>query len=380
MTSYQNLHWDSINFVKAHLYRRVASPLNDALARLALAAQANELDAAKDQLKRVRYSLELALNLIKAWASLIYVQNGGVIPDYQRRQIAPDGLPEWVVEYLNTQTVFRVEHTQPVFVHPETFYESLILLCQVGRAAGDLKYIVLSDARGARSGVWIRGVFEPPHSGPYSSLNGWIASLDPDSPSDQEVAIQLQVLGGFLKINRVRFMLQNNVQTGEQALTALLPAATAASAPLARLRAEGALAGALAPKTVPLPSSESVDSLASRETGADQQAEHDAARDESALHLTGPVLAPTPREIVLPVAEPMQADGKPHTLAGPVLAPTPRAVAPSPDQPSAPSDPEDPPDMAITPPSDFRRRLITRPELDTPDSELDGTDAPIPPA
>ncbi len=36
MTKYQDLHWSSINFLKNHLYRRIASPLNAALGRLAI--------------------------------------------------------------------------------------------------------------------------------------------------------------------------------------------------------------------------------------------------------------------------------------------------------------------------------------------------------
>jgi hypothetical protein len=67
----------------------------------------------------------------------------------QRRQIAPDELPEWLIDLPEYPDRFRVEHTQPVFVHPKTYYETLQLLALIGAAVGTLKTLVTGDA-------WIR--------------------------------------------------------------------------------------------------------------------------------------------------------------------------------------------------------------------------------
>ena len=131
MTSFEDLHWESLRLVKKHLYRRLATPLNNALGRLAIARHVTDPAEAREQYRRVEYNLEIALNLVKAWAALVHVMNGGTIRQSQRRQLIPGGIPAWLVEHLNTQTAVLVEHTQPVVVHPETFYESVLLMCLI---------------------------------------------------------------------------------------------------------------------------------------------------------------------------------------------------------------------------------------------------------
>jgi hypothetical protein len=224
MTTYQDLHWDSLNFVKKNLYRRLATPLNNALGRLAIARHVNDPAEAREQYRRVEQNLEIALNLVKAWAALIHVKSGGTIRPAQRRQIAPDGFPAWLVEYLNTQTVFRIEHTLPVLVHPETFYESMLLLGLIGAGVGTLKKLVTCDAPDDDHAIWIRAIFEPPSSGPYAGLSAMFKRF---STPEQDMMFQLQVLQEFLRINGAALKLQNNRRSGEQALAASLPAASA---------------------------------------------------------------------------------------------------------------------------------------------------------
>jgi len=370
MTTYQELHWDSINFLKNHLYRRLASPLNDALGRLAIARHLENAEAAREQYDRVEQSLEIAVNLIKAWAALIHVQSGGIIRDYQRRQLMPDSLPAWLINHLNSFTPCRIEHTQPMFVHPESFYESLILLCDIGKAIGGLKYLTMADAKGSRTGIWIRAAFEPPKHGPYTSLGALIACLDKQSAEDQDTAVQLHVLSGFLKINQARFTLQNNTQSGEQALTALFPASAQRSVmsppdgeqssvniPPSAMSRLAAIAAVLV--TSP---SESADPIPAQEGGE---------TTPRAPILAGPVLARAPREAELAATGTAEPDTTQHTISGPVLAPTPRTVATPPT--------EDASDTLLVPPPDFRQQLLaTASRQETPKSGEDTLLVPPP--
>lgn len=342
MIEYQDLHWPSINFLKNHLYRRIASPLNSALGRLAIAQHINDPAAAKEQFQRIEMSLEIALNLIKAWAALIHVQAGGVIRDFQRRQITPAAWPSWLVNYLSSQTTCRFDHSETIFVHPETFYESLILLSQIGGAVGNLKHLSTANATGKYKGVWVRAVFEPPQSGPYASLNKLVESLDLDNSADRDIAIQMQVLGGLMKINQMRFTLQNNTQSNEQALSALLPPAPPArDLPLQAV-------------TEKIAASESRDPALDHEPSTAQPviAEVSTEPADDKPHLTGPVIAPTPHDLDTPDALP---DTKPnsmeHTISGPVIAPTPRRL-PKSEQPA-----ENNHNVRLIPPTDFRQRI-----------------------
>jgi hypothetical protein len=148
--------------------------------------------------------------------------------------------------------------------------------------------------------------------------------------------------------------------------------------------------------------SESPDRPPVYEPVEDQLAKTNDEPEDDAPHLTGPVLAPTPREFVYPVPEtPDQivAERAPHTLAGPVLAPTPHRLAAPPTAPAAGTDedseiahlPEQPepshpvdapeappgievvdnvPEPLIDPPLDFRRRLVIPPtSTETPQQE-----------
>ena len=73
MTTFEDLHWESLRLIKKHLYRRLATPLNNALGRMAIARHVTDPSEAREQYRRVEYNLEIALNLVKAWAALVHV-------------------------------------------------------------------------------------------------------------------------------------------------------------------------------------------------------------------------------------------------------------------------------------------------------------------
>jgi hypothetical protein len=233
VTSFEDLHWESLRLVKKHLYRRLATPLNNALGRLAIARHVTDPAEAREQYRRVEYNLEIALNLVKAWAALVHVMNGGTIRRSQRRQLTPGSFPAWLVEHLNTQTAILVEHTQPVVVHPETFYESMLLMCLITAGAGTLKKLTTGDAPNDDTTIWIRAVFEPPAAGPFASLSDLYQRFNTPTPAEQELMFQLQALQEFCRINGATLRLQNNKRTGEQALAASIPAAIRSGFPVA---------------------------------------------------------------------------------------------------------------------------------------------------
>lgn len=223
MTTYQDIHWESVNFLKNQLYRRLGSALNNALGRLAIARHVENGQSAQEQFRRAEQGLEIALNLVRAWAALIHVQSGGTIETMQRRTLTPTALPAWLTDHLDAQSAFQVRHTRPLQVHPETFYESLLLLSQLGTAAGSFRHLFSGDA--AAGGVWIRAVFAPPPSGFHSGLRSLGASLTPAQGIDGDGTFWLDVLRAMVQVNGGRLTLQNNTQTGEQALAVWLPAA-----------------------------------------------------------------------------------------------------------------------------------------------------------
>jgi hypothetical protein len=225
MTTYLDLHWDSLNVVKDHLYRQLITPLSQVSGCLETAQQADGADAVKEQVRHAAQGVKMALNVVQTWMVLIEVKNGGTLP---RRSLPPDGLPPWLVSHLGAQTTFEATHTQPVLVHPETFYTSLILACQIGASIGTLKSLVTSDSRDGQGGVWVRAVFDPPLSGPYRGVHGLLKRVGVQNGDGADTASQIQLLESLLEINGGSLKVQNHIQTGEQALAVRFPAVSAA--------------------------------------------------------------------------------------------------------------------------------------------------------
>jgi hypothetical protein len=222
MTTYHHLDWKSLNAVKNHLYRRLASPINNALGRLAIARHIEKEPETEAQLVYAERNLERAMNLIRAWAALIHVKSGGTITPEQRRRVRPDDWPKWLIEYLHTQTGLQLDHTAAVYVHPETFFESVLLLWRTGATIGALKHIMTTDAKDESKSIWLRAIFEPPPTGPYRSLGELADTLNTQLQYD--TLIQIMVLQDLFAINDSTLKIQNNKQTGEQALAACLSA------------------------------------------------------------------------------------------------------------------------------------------------------------
>ena len=220
MTTYQNLHWDSLNVVKDHLFQQVVMPLSQVSDCLETVQQAGSADPVKESLRNAAQRVSAVLNLVKTWTALIEVKNGGTLP---RTSLSADGLPPWLVSTLSAQTAFQAGHTQPVLVHTDTFYTSLILTCQIGASIGTLKSLTTCDSKDGGGGLWVRAVFDPPPSGPYRGVLGLYKRLESKNGGEHEVANQLQLLQWLLEINGGNLKVQNNLQTGEQALALRFP-------------------------------------------------------------------------------------------------------------------------------------------------------------
>ncbi|HVO71127.1 MAG TPA: hypothetical protein VMT24_13845, partial [Aggregatilineaceae bacterium] len=225
MTTFQDLHWDSLTVLKDLLYRQLVMPLSQASGCLETAQRADDASILKDQVRRAIQGVQMVLNTVKTWTALIEVKNGGILA---RRLVTADGLPRWLVDYLSAQTAFQAEHTELVLVNAETFYTALILASQIGARIGTLKSLVTTDSRDGEGGMWVRAVFDPLPSGPYRGMHGLLTRLDAKSGDSSGVANQLQFLQLLLEINGGSLKVQNNVHTGEQALAARFPAVSTA--------------------------------------------------------------------------------------------------------------------------------------------------------
>lgn len=225
LTAYHGLHWGSVNRVEDYLYRQFAPVLDDALARLE-AAERVETGRTHSALAPVAHRLGMARNTLAAWAALITVESGGLVPSGKRLPVAAPMLPEWLTEYMRSRTTLTLDYKRPVFVHPEVLFESLLLLSQVGEVIGALLQITLADAVETPRGVWLRTVFVPPVRGAYSGMSTLVNALNARGDAG-DAAFRLQVISSLMKINDARLVLQNNRKTGEQALAALLPTLTA---------------------------------------------------------------------------------------------------------------------------------------------------------
>lgn len=224
-TAYHGLHWGSVNRVEDYLYRQFAPVLDDALARLE-AAERIETGRTRSTLAPVAHRLEMARNTLAAWAALITVESGGLVPSGKRLPVAVPMLPEWLTEHIRSRTTLTLDYKRPIFVHPEVLFESLLLLSQVGEEIGALLQITLADAVETPRGVWLRTVFVPPARGAYSGMSTLLNALNARGDAG-DAAFCLQVTSSLMKINGARLTLQNNRKTGEQALAALLPTLTA---------------------------------------------------------------------------------------------------------------------------------------------------------
>jgi hypothetical protein len=372
MTTFEDLHWDSLTVLKDLLYRQLITPLSQVSGCLETARRADDSGTLKELVRRAAQGVQMVLNTAKTWTALIEVKNGGTLA---RRLVPADGLPQWLVDYLGAQTAFQATHTEPVLVNAETFYTSLILACQIGARIGTLKSLATSDSRDGAGGLWVRAVFDPPPSGPYRGMHGLLNRLDATNGDEPGVANQVRFLQLLLEVNGGSLKVQNNVHTGEQALAARLPAVSTAVpgavTPTASRAVPGAepqiLAGlAEAPQAgEPEAKSEETEPIKDRQAGTESKA-------ESIDKLSG---RPAPTGEAKP---PQTGAGNVENASDTLIIPPPRLrellAASHPEPKPAPARDDDAaPETLVVPPSNLHERLAaSRPEpKPTPDGDED---------
>lgn len=258
-TTYHSLDWESVNRVKDYLYRQLSPVLEEASAHLSAVERTDPGRGRSAALIPVAQRLEMARNTLSAWAALVTVESGGLLSEARRLPVVASALPGWLTDYIHARTTLTLDYTRPLFVHPEVFFESLLLLSRIGDDVGALLQITLGDAPDSPRGVWLRAVFVPPVRGAYSGMSTLLNALHA-RPDAADAAFRLQVASSLLKINESRLVLQYHRKTGEQALAALLPTLTTEDLRAGRgevkrstWRAAERQASAPAPADLPLP-------------------------------------------------------------------------------------------------------------------------------
>jgi hypothetical protein len=373
MTTYQNLHWDSLDVLKDHLLQQVITPLSQVSECLETVQQAGSADPVKEPLRNAAQRVSVVLNLVKTWTALIEVKNGGTLP---RTSLSADGLPPWLVSTLSAQTAFQAGHTQPVLVHTDTFYASLILACQIGASIGTLKSLATCDSKDGGGGLWVRAVFDPPPSGPYRGVLGLFRRLESKNGGEREAANQLQLLQWLIEINGGSLKVQNNLQTGEQALALRFPRVPAA-VPVALPASAAAIPQAIEPKTTGEPDAKP----AEPEPPKDEQPEAESA-DKLAVPVApaGQPAAPG-TEIKKGQAIPDDGENASDTLIIPPAQLRERLAAARPEAKPAPAptaDEDAAPETLIVAPPGLRDRRAALAEAESRPSET--PEAPSPTA
>ncbi len=200
---YQNLHWESLDFINRHLYQRIRTTL------LNLSTE-NTLPH---------------LNVLETWSALIRWKTKGEINEEAFQALAPQQIPTWLIDDLNQRAVLKLEHSKTINVHPHTFFEAVLILVSIAEAVGKLNYIMLNDATAPREGVWLRIVYMPPEGKGYASKT----AIGDHLRSNDILFNSLPMVADLFALNKTRFGLQNNTRTGHQAFAVLLPAAPKAT-------------------------------------------------------------------------------------------------------------------------------------------------------
>jgi hypothetical protein len=215
---YENLDWASLEYLKAHLYKRIANPLIKVLDVLEQAKQSTQVNP--ERLARSHHAAQAMLNTLNAWATLINYRHNGSLSGFQYKKFTKADFPEWLKLALEQYTSLRLEFDQAIEIHPETFLESLLLLYQVMQSVSQVAHIQLSDAPAPKQGVYLRVVFSYPEQAPLASLMELQNQFDLENAAEHDMALQLMVARDMMALNRARFSLQNNKKTGQQALSA----------------------------------------------------------------------------------------------------------------------------------------------------------------
>ncbi len=225
MIEYNNLNWETLNFVRQHLYPRLSELLGETT-RLLTGDEGNRAQNQAD----ARRQLDMAMNIVSAWELLVrWKTEGNEATTAAFQEVNLTELPEWLLTLLGERAILKMEQSKSIWVHPETFYEGLFLLVNIAEKVGVLSHIMLNDASSPREGVWLRIVFVPAVAGGFQSKVAILDKLNQDASANRDTVIQFAAVNDFLEINRTRFSLQNNTRTGHQAFAVLLPISTTES-------------------------------------------------------------------------------------------------------------------------------------------------------
>ena len=222
---YDSLNWESLDFIKAHFYRRLAIPLNKTIEILERVENAGDKTLAVRRLSKTRQTVEALLNAINAWATLITYRANGPLADFQFKAFTRDQLPGWFHAYLGRETSLRIDFDQTLKVHPETLIEAIVLLFNIASTISSVEAVQMSDAPVAKKGVFMRVIFSnrDDHA-PYGSLSEILDTFDYDILGERDLAVQLAIARDMMLLNNARFSLQNNKKTGQQAFSAFFEA------------------------------------------------------------------------------------------------------------------------------------------------------------
>lgn len=246
---YETLDWASLDYLKAHLYKRISNPLTNVLETLEQAKIGSE--TLPEKLSRSQHTAQAMLSTLNAWATLINYKQHGELSGFQFRAFNKASIPAWVKLQLEQQTTLRLDFEQSIEVHHETFLESLLLLYQVVQSVSHVVHIQLSDAPPPKQGVYLRVVFYHQDKAPFSSLFEIQNKFDLENAVEHDLALQLMVAKDMMALNRARFNLQNNKKTGQQALSAYF--AAVADSTNTELKANAIQAPPVAPVVVTPP-------------------------------------------------------------------------------------------------------------------------------
>ena len=240
---YKNLHWETLDFIKAHLYHRLTKPLSQAVETLEQLQHAQNKEPGLAKLRQIQYQLNALMNTINAWATFITFKHNGPLSDFQFKEFTKADIPEWVQSYLQAHTDLRIEFEQIIEVHHDTFIEGILLLFHIARSVSSIGEIQILDAPATKNGIFVRIIFIPANDkAPFDSLSDIESQFDPDDMMERDLAIQLVVAREMMELNRAKFNLQNNKKTGQQAFTAFFPAALNSTTVIQQINAADAAA------------------------------------------------------------------------------------------------------------------------------------------
>lgn len=223
---YEELNWESLELIEAHLRRRVAEPLGKLLEGFEAAQRVNDKGAPAEKLIASQQTTAALLNTLKAWSALIAYKRKASAGETTLQVINKAHIPPWLNATLDQKTNLRLEFTRSITSYPETLWEGLLLLYEVAAHISQVAYIQFADALAPKQGVYLRVVFSSKaEMPPFTSIEDILRHFDPAKPDEQIMATQLHIARDMMLMNNAKFTLQNNKKTGQQAFAVYFEAA-----------------------------------------------------------------------------------------------------------------------------------------------------------